>query len=121
MGKRRNVFLSFSAADVDEAALREKYLEVKTKIADMEKTLGEERSRRPARRQLIGTVVQMLDLVLDPKKADEVIGDLLEQYPRRLAISPGHAERWLVAQTVRVIFGRALDVIRQVAAARAGR
>jgi hypothetical protein len=71
--------------------------------------------------RMVSTIVQILDLALDPKKADGVIGDLLEQYPRRLAFGPGHAKRWLVAQTVRVLFGRALDVIRQVAAARAGK
>jgi hypothetical protein len=71
--------------------------------------------------RMVNVMVQILDLALDPEKADGVIFDLLEQYPRRLAFGPGHAKRWLVAQTVRVIFGRALAVIRQVAAARAGK
>lgn len=71
--------------------------------------------------RMVSAIVQILDLALDPKKADEVIGDLLEQYPRRLAFSPGHAKRWFVAQAAWIIFNRALDVIRQVAAARAGK
>ena len=71
--------------------------------------------------RMVSAIVQILDLALDPKKADEVIGDLLEQYPRRLAFGPGHAKRWLVAQIGWVLFGRAPDVIRQVAAARAGK
>jgi hypothetical protein len=71
--------------------------------------------------RLVGVMVQLLDLVLDPKKADEVIGDLLEQYPSRLALGSGHAKRWLVAQAAWIVFDRALDVIRQVAAARAGK
>ena len=70
--------------------------------------------------RMVSAIVQILDIALDHRKADEVIGDLLEQYPRGRALGPGHAKRWLVAQTAWVIFYRALDVIRQVAAARAG-
>jgi hypothetical protein len=97
--------------------------EAQALIAELGRGLERAEGKRSARPSLwmISAIVQILDLVLDPKKADEVIGDLLEQYPRRLSISGAHAKRWLVVQAAWIVFDRALDVIRQVAAARAGR
>ena len=74
---------------------------------------------RPA--QLFNTLAKFLDLILEPDEAESTIGNLAELYARRLRADPGHAQRWLVAQVVWIVFGRAMDVFRRFMRARAGK
>lgn len=74
---------------------------------------------RPAQR--FNTLAKFLDLILEPDKAESTIGNLAELYARRLRADPSHAQRWLVAQVVWIVFGRAMDVFRRLMRARAGR
>jgi hypothetical protein len=66
-------------------------------------------------------VADFLDLLLEPNEADEAIGNLEELYIRRFATNPHHARRWLFAQAVWIVFGRATDMLHRFMRARAGK
>ncbi len=75
----------------------------------------------PTDARLPGSAANFLDLLLEPEAAEEAIGNLSELYERRLVVNPGHAKRWLVAQVVWIVFGRAMDVFGRFMRARAGK
>jgi hypothetical protein len=62
-----------------------------------------------------------LDLILEPDAAEDALGNLAELYARRLAVNPSHAKRWLIAQVVWIVYGRAMDVWGRFTTARAGK
>jgi len=71
--------------------------------------------------RLFKILTNLVDFVLDPDSAESTIGDLSEHYARRVAEDPGHAKWWLVAQVIRIISGRALDVFGHFMRARMGK
>lgn len=75
---------------------------------------------RGVEEEAFGFLVQIIDLALPYDQAEPIIGDLWEAYLRRLPTG-GHAKRWLMVQIGWVLFNRAVDILRQVAAARAGK
>jgi hypothetical protein len=70
---------------------------------------------------LFNRAAMFLDLALEPDAAEDAISNLAELYARRLAVNPGHAKRWLVAQVLWVVFGRAMDLFSRFTRARAGK
>jgi len=66
-------------------------------------------------------MAHFIDLILEPEAAESAIGDLAEGFQRRAPLDLGHATRWLWAQVARLTFHRALDIVRSVALARAGK
>ena len=64
---------------------------------------------------------KFIDLILEPEDAENLIANLHEGFQRRAALEGGHARRWLWAQVGWIAFGRALDVVRNVVRARAGK
>jgi hypothetical protein len=78
--------------------------------------------RRSPPEPLFHRAEMFLDLIHDePGAAEAAVGNLRELYARRLAVNPGHAKRWLIAQTAWIVFGRAMDVLRRFNRARAGK
>ena len=66
-------------------------------------------------------VANFIDLILEPEDAEDLIANLDEGFQRRAAVEGGHGRRWLWAQVGWIMFGRALDVVRSVVRARAGK
>jgi hypothetical protein len=64
---------------------------------------------------------RLIDLILEPDSAESAIANLDEAYRRRLATHPGHAKRWLIAQVVWIVYGRATELLGTFSAARAGK
>jgi len=71
--------------------------------------------------RLFNGTAMFLDLILEPDASEATIGNLAEQYPRRLAANPGHAKRWLIVQVSRIVYGRAMDVLGRFTKALAGK
>jgi hypothetical protein len=76
-------------------------------------------SNRPEK--LFSNISLILDLTLEPDAAEEAIGSLSELYNVRLQKNKGHAMRWLVAQSIWILYGRGLDLYGRLVKARAGR
>ena len=98
-------------------AWAEKQLE--DKLQEGGKMQAPEEKARATR--LFETLANVLDLLLEPDAAEDAIGNLAELYARRLAVNPGHAKRWLVAQVLWMVFGRAIDLFGRIMRARAGK
>lgn len=104
---------------------------IKRQSAELEQELARVRSSLDAAHEnvrsietsvrLFNSLAHFLDLLLEPDAADDVIGNLRELYARRLAVDSAHAKRWLVAQVVWIVFGRAIDILGRVMRARAGK
>jgi hypothetical protein len=75
----------------------------------------------PDAARLFDRIQQFVDLILEPDSAESAIGNLEELYRRRLAVNPGHAKRWLIAQVGWLMFRRAMELLRTFSAARAGK
>jgi hypothetical protein len=116
--------------EVRERAARIEVKGVAAGLADIEALLTGiqnrsyvEKERRSVERaeRLFGTLANFLDLLLEPDAAENAIGNLAELYLRRLATNPRHAKRWLFAQVLWIIYGRAMDVFGRFVKARAGK
>ena len=73
------------------------------------------------RRRLFQGTAMLLDMILEPVSAEDAIGNLAELYASRVAVNPGHAQRWLIAQVFWIVFGRAMDLFGRFMRARAGK
>jgi hypothetical protein len=97
-------------------------LDEKSQIQALDRTQPGLRGREQEEAQReFNWVASVLDLLLEPDTAEEAIGDLAELYVRRRAVNPGHAKRWLIAQFLWIVFGRAMDVFGRFMRARAGK
>lgn len=70
---------------------------------------------------IVNVCFEIIDIIEAPGHAESVIGDLQEQYYKRLLSSPKRAKRWLIAQTALILYGWILDLMRQFVRARAGK
>jgi hypothetical protein len=111
----------------DKAAILRNYLTGHLKAAEthgrVDFYLNAEEEARSLQRSMrtFDRVAGPLDLALPPDDAEATIGDLEEQYGRRLAgRGQGHANRWLFAQVLRIAFGIAMDFLTRFNRARAG-
>jgi hypothetical protein len=93
--------------------------QVEDTLQQLVKTQGSEEKAGATR--LFETLANVLDLLLEPEAAEDAIGNLAELYARRVAVGPGHAKRWLVAQVIWIIYGRAMDLFGRFMRARAGK
>jgi hypothetical protein len=64
--------------------------------------------------------IRIVDCICSPDAADELIGDLLEGFARRVR-SRRYATVWLWAQVARVVFDQAIKLLRTYTQARAGK
>lgn len=117
-------------ATLAERAGRIEVYRLRKRLAEFDARLDEfeplcEVERQPGRldgpKRLFNGVANFLDLLLEPEAAENAVGNLAELYVRRLAVNPGHAKRWLIAQVVWIVFGRAMDLFGRFTRARAGK
>jgi hypothetical protein len=117
------VMLEERAGQIDRHRLRKRLEELDEKLDVFEALVDAERQRRGLEKptRLFNGVADFLDLLLEPEAAEDAIDNLAEVYVRRLAANPGHAKRWLIAQVIWIIYGRAMDVFGRFMKARAGK
>ena len=97
------------------------FLEIKETVSVGETTLPSNQFATGLNDRGFSGAARLIDLILPPDAAESVIGDLGEQYSRRVKADAAHAKWWLFAQVVWIVFGRAMDVVARVSAARAGK